>query len=345
MLYKRKTSNKWWVRFTAPDGSEVRQSTGTEDKRQAQEYEDKLRSSLWRQNRLGDKPERSWKEACVRWIEESAHKKKIDNDLFAIRQVDEWMQAAQLSSIGNEQIDAIIQGLRKRGIANASVNRITALVRAVLRKAEREWGWLDRAPSVRRLKEAPGRIRWITREEADRLIDELPEHLAAAARFSLATGLRAGNVSGLCWQQIDMERRVCYVAAENSKSGRAIGIPLNKDAVVVLREQIGKHDARVFTYNRQPIGGQLNTVAFRKALGRAGITDFRWHDLRHTWASWHVQSGTRLEVLKDLGGWNSYTMVLRYAHLAPEHLAEDAERIAAFRTVSATLDTQKRKSG
>jgi len=229
MLYKRSNSKKWWVRFTAADGSEVRQSTGTEDKRQAQEYEDRLKASLWRQKKLGDKPERSWKEACVRWIEESTHKKKIENDLFAIRQVDEWMHNVQINAIGNEQIDIIIQGLRKRGIANASVNRITALIRAVLRKAEREWGWIERAPSVRRLKEAPGRIRWITREEADRLIEELPEHLAAAARFSLATGLRAGNVTGLRWQDIDMERRVCHVAAENSKSGKAIGVPLNKD--------------------------------------------------------------------------------------------------------------------
>ena len=63
-------------------------------------------------------------------------------------------------------------------------------------------------------------------------------------------------------------------------------------------------------------------------MDRAGIQDFRWHDLRHTWASWHVQSGTPLPVLQQLGGWQSYEMVLRYAHLAPEHLAEYADRLS-----------------
>jgi len=61
---------------------------------------------------------------------------------------------------------------------------------------------------------------------------------------------------------------------------------------------------------------------------RAGIDDFRWHDLRHTWASWHVQAGTPLHVLQELGGWETPAMVRRYAHLAPEHLAEHAVRIS-----------------
>ena len=67
--------------------------------------------------------------------------------------------------------------------------------------------------------------------------------------------------------------------------------------------------------------------AWENALENAEITDFRFHDLRHTWASWHVQSGTSLQELMELGGWKSYEMVLRYAHLAPEKLSSVAERI------------------
>lgn len=66
---------------------------------------------------------------------------------------------------------------------------------------------------------------------------------------------------------------------------------------------------------------QVSTKAWKKALKRAGIEDFRWRDLRHTWASWHVQSGTPLHVLQELGGWQTATMVRRYAHLAVDHLA------------------------
>jgi integrase len=67
--------------------------------------------------------------------------------------------------------------------------------------------------------------------------------------------------------------------------------------------------------------------AWKRSLQRAAIVDFRFHDLRHTWASWHVMSGTSLQELMELGGWKSYEMVLRYAHLVPEHLADAAARI------------------
>jgi integrase len=93
---------------------------------------------------------------------------------------------------------------------------------------------------------------------------------------------------------------------------------------------IGKHRDHVFTFKGQPVE-QLSTAAWYKALKRAGIENFRRHDLRHTWASWHVQSGTPLHVLQELGGWASYAMVQRYAHLAADHLAPWAERLARSR--------------
>jgi integrase len=184
------------------------------------------------------------------------------------------------------------------------------------------------------------RIRWLTQDEADRLLAALPEHLAEMARFTLATGLRAANVTGLTWSQVDLARRVGWVHADEAKDGVALNVPLNDEAVLVLRRQVGKHSVWVFTYHDQPIANP-NGKAWRKALDRAGIRayrgkeagslyptqavykydDFRWHDLRHTWASWHVMAGTPLEVLMELGGWDDYNMARRYAHLAPAHVA------------------------
>ena len=97
----------------------------------------------------------------------------------------------------------------------------------------------------------------------------------------------------------------------------------------VLVRQAGKHPERVFTFNGKPVAW-ANTRAWREALKRAGIEDFRWHDLRHTWASWLVQRGTPTNVLQEMGAWESEGMVRRYAHLAPAHLAEHAERIAGL---------------
>jgi integrase len=96
--------------------------------------------------------------------------------------------------------------------------------------------------------------------------------------------------------------------------------------VDVIRRQLGKHQQYVFTYQKKRIT-QTNTKAWRKALKRAGIENFRWHDLRHTWASWHVQNGTSLQELQQLGGWTSFEMVLRYAHLSSDHLKAAAERV------------------
>jgi integrase len=85
----------------------------------------------------------------------------------------------------------------------------------------------------------------------------------------------------------------------------------------------------VFSYRSKPIT-QVSSKAWYGALKRAEIDNFRWHDLRHTWASWHVQSGTPLFALQELGGWESAEMVRRYAHLAADHLAPFADRLTAL---------------
>jgi integrase len=107
----------------------------------------------------------------------------------------------------------------------------------------------------------------------------------------------------------------------------AVLAPSSGEAMSILQKQLGKHRDSVFTFKGQPVE-QLSTAGWYKALKRAGIENFRWHDLRHTWASWHVQGGTSLYVLQELGGWASYAMVQRYAHLAANHLAPWAERLA-----------------
>lgn len=106
--------------------------------------------------------------------------------------------------------------------------------------------------------------------------------------------------------------------------------------MAVLERQKGKHSERVFTYRGQPLKRGTKSKAWYQAVKRAGIEDFRWHDLRHTWASWHVQAGTPLNVLQKLGSWESAEMVRRYAHLSAEHLATYAGRIP---TCGTNLDT------
>jgi integrase len=186
------------------------------------------------------------------------------------------------------------------------------------------------------LAEPKRRVRWLTNEEADRLIQELPHHLADMARFTLATGLREANVVRLEWSQVDLERECAWIHPDQAKARKAIPVPLNADAMTVIRRQSGIHPTRVFTFKGNPVT-RANNHAWRKALARAGIDNFRWHDLRHTWASWHVQKGTPLHVLQELGGWSDYEMVRRYAHLSVEHLACYAHNLTQGQKTSTNL--------
>ena len=323
----RKRGSVWWVDFTTPTGERVRRSSETGNKAEANEFHDRLKAEAWRQQKLDESPRRFWNDAVVRWCNEQSHKATAEEDKAKLRWLDQHLGGKELDIINRDMIERITQAKLADRCSNATVNRTLALVRSILRKCVRDWQWLDRAPSVRMLKEPSRRIRYLTHSEADRLLAELPQHLRDMATFSLASGLRAANVTGLCWSAVDLDRRLAWVHPDEAKARKAIAVPLNGEAIAILQKQIGKHHEVVFTFKGKRVE-QVSTAAWYKALGRAGIDNFRWHDLRHTWASWHVQGGTPLNVLQELGGWASYSMVQRYAHLAADHLAPWAERLA-----------------
>ena len=296
-----------------------------------------MKAELWRKSKLGEKPDRKWDEAVVRWLKEAGHKASIEADKMHLRWLDKFLRGKSLASITRATVDRIADAKKAEGVSNATVNRVVEVLRAILRKAANDWEWLDRVPAVRMLPEPTRRIRWLTRSEADRLLRELPPHLSDMAAFSLATGLRRADVTGLQWSQVDLVRRVAWVHPDQAKARKAISIPLNAEAVLLIRKQLGRHATHVFSFKGRPVT-QVSTKAWYKALKRAGIADFRWHDLRHSWASWHVQQGTPLHALQELGGWELAEMVRRYAHLACGHLAPYADRLCALRAVGDSAD-------
>jgi integrase len=204
----RKRGGIWWVDVIAPNGERVRRTTGTANKALAQEFHDRVKSELWRIAKLGEKPQRTWNEAVVRWLKEKSHKATLRGDVNLLRRLDPFLGGKDLATITRTTLDKIADEKLARGCSNATVNRTLALVRAILRQCVNEWEWLARAPQVRLLREPTRRIRFLTQEEAQRLLAELPEHLADMATFSLATGLRAANVTGLQWQQVDLTRQL-----------------------------------------------------------------------------------------------------------------------------------------
>lgn len=322
-LYKR--GNTWWVSFTTPSGQRIRCSARTEDKRLAQEFHDQQKAEHWRIHKLGEKPRRTWREAVVRWLADRKEKADLEKDVGKLKWLDPHLGDLYLDQIDRDRVDEIGQ-LKRDEASPSTANRYLALIRAILRVARDEWDWIDKMPRFRLYREPQKRVRFLTQSEAQRLLKELPPHLEAMAAFSLATGLRQRNVSYLRWDQVDIGRGLAWIYADQSKSKKDFAVPLNQDARSILVQQKGLNADYCFTYQGQPVD-RTSTKAWKRALVRAGIKDFRWHDLRHTWASWHVQNGTSLHELMELGGWSSFEMVLRYAHFAGEHLKQAASHI------------------
>jgi len=323
-LYKRKDSPYWWVKITIPSKPPVQKSTGTVEKLAAQEFHDRLKAQLWRESRLGDRPTHFWEEAVLRFLAETQHKRDHEGDKKRLKWLHPHLEGRVLDNIDRDLIDKIMLEKQKR--APGTINRYLATIRTILRKAANEWDWIDKVPSIRMRVEPKKRVRWITRVEAKNLIGALPKHLQAAAEFSLETGLRQSNVLGLQWNDIDLKKQHAWVHADQAKGKQDIAVPLNQGAYKALQSCLGKHPKYVFTYRGNPLKG-IDNATWKRACEKAGIDNFRWHDLRHTWASWHVQAGTSLHTLMELGGWSSYEMVLRYAHLASGQLSNAAANI------------------
>jgi integrase len=329
-VYRRANSRYWWIATTLPDGQRIRQSAGTEDRKEAEALLAKLKLEAFRAANFGMKPERSWQEAVVRYLISKANLRSFRDVQRICRMLDPYLGRLMLSQINGDIIWQITQGELKRGNAAATVNRYLALLRSLLRMARDEWQWLDSVPKVRLLTGEVERDRWLTREEAGRLMAASAPHLAALARFALATGCRAGEITELEWDRVDLARRTAWV--NRTKNGTPRGVPLNGDAIATLEAERGKHPVYCFTYRGEPIGWDVTNTAWQTALRKTEISDFRFHDLRHTWASWHRQAGTSCDELKALGGWKTRSMVDRYAKFATENLAAAAARIETSRS-------------
>ncbi len=341
-LYKRAGSPYWWAEFRLPGRKPIRESSRTKDKAAAQEWRDKKQAELWRQDKLGARPRRSWKEAVVRWGQENSHKADLDGDIAKFRWLDAHFGDRYLHELTKDVVMPVLR-LKVAESSNSTGNRYLALIRALLYRAADpdDWNWLDSAPRRwRQFKEPLTRVRYLTVPEVTKLLHELAPHARDLLLFAIATGLRQGNVKRLEWSQVDLERRTAWIHADQAKARQAIAVPLNDIAMeillriqqqqVVLRAKKRLYvEGFVFTYHGRPIEC-VNTRAWRQALGRAGIAAYRWHDNRHTWASWLTMAGVSDSVLMALAGWRDPKMVRRYAHLSSSHLAGSAAKIDAL---------------
>lgn len=269
----------------------------------------------------------------------------------------DWLSGLPLYNVdrfvileGYEELRKKISKRTGKPLTKAGILGYVNALRTLMKTAV-DYGLIEAVPKMPVISEGKlvKRCRWLTVEEAYRLRDALPDYLRLPFVFALNTGLRSSNVRSLQWDQIDMNRRICVI--ERTKNGNPIGIPLNDDAFGVLLEASEMYKAvgspfvflrpkKPNPFRKTPVPDKDKWSAFHKwtspfldtawqeTLQKCGIKDFWWHDIRHTWATWHVQAGTSLHDLQVLGGWSSYTMVTRYAHLAPDVMHDQVARLA-----------------
>ena len=272
--------------------------------------------------------EKTWNMAAERWLSGRTNRKGYGQEVGYVSRLTEYLDGKPLKAISKGLVSDIRDGLLKTR-QPPTVNRHMTVLRSVLTTARDEWEWIDVVPQIKRMEEEPPRERYLTKDEAKRLIEALPPQLRDKVILALSTGMRDANVRGLRWDEVDLKERLISIPAGRMKANKPVVIPLNDDAYDMLlrrHRSSAKNPEWVFSWNGKAVL-RSNTRAFRTALAKAGISDFRWHDLRHTWASWHVQAGTHTAAVRELGGWSDDRMVKRYAHLSTEHLRSSVGNI------------------
>jgi integrase len=317
---KRHGSPFWYIRGTVL-GVTVDESTQVTQRRQAETIRAKRESAIIDREVNGAKATATFLEAAVSYMENGGERR------FLGKLIDHF-GAVPLVRIGQAEVESAARKLYPT-MNPATINRqVFTPISAVMSHAAKRK--LADKPTFERPSQPRGRVRWITYGEADALIKACAPHLAPLVTFMLYTGCRVGEALALQWRDIDLpNRRAAFL---ETKNGERRGVPLHARAIAAL-DALKSRDGHAFRrQDGQPYtpkgegGGQIKT-GFNAACRRAGIKDFRPHDCRHTWATWHYAANRDIAALMRLGGWKSTAMVLRYAHVNVDDLAGTVSKL------------------
>lgn len=230
-------------------------------------------------------------------------------------------------------------GSTERPRTEATVNRYVASLSPVMAAASDQWDWIADNPcrKVRRGKETRGRTRFLSTEERKRLLTacagarDTPE-LSLIVLLAITTGGRRGELSGLRWRDVDLKRQ--QLTFVDTKNGETRSVPLVGPAFEAMKgwAKVRPLDDSSFVFPGRTEKTQDKPLDFQRpwmtALKRAELEDFRFHDLRHTAASYLAMNGAGLREIADILGHKTLTMVQRYSHLTQDHKTAVVERMA-----------------
>jgi integrase len=315
-------------------GIRIEESTGTDDKKFAEEIRAKREAEILTQSVYGRAATITFPEAALSYIENGGSKRFLSKVIH-------HFGTTPLALIDQDAID---RGARKvyPGTSPATRDRqfYTPALAVIHHAAKR--GWCAQI-IVERPRKPPGIVRWLTPRQAERLIAACNQHLRPLVIFMLYTGARVGEALWLNWDDVDLVRGhvifpVSPAEGRRTKNNEPRGVPLHPRVRAELAN-LPHREGEVFRcpdgapYGRLRAGeddtsaGSRIRTAFAGACRRAGVKTFTPHCCRHTWATWHYAQNRDLLALQRLGGWKTLAMVTRYAHINVDELAHTVENL------------------
>ena len=354
----RQINGTWHIDKTI-NGKRFCQSCGTSEKQEAEELLARLIDQQRKSRLFGERPDRIFRVAATRYLEDYSHKKSIGCDANDLIKLDDYIGDLYLKDIHNGTLEKFIKARKKDGVKSGTVNRSLAVLRIILNLCANEWRdeqgltWLESVSKISNVdwkdKRKPRPISW---GEQRKLFSVLPEHLREACLYKVNTGSREQEVCQLRWDwevQIPELKTSVFILPEwITKNEKEKVVVLNSTAMAVINRQRGKHEERVFTYRGKPMAG-LNEGAWQRHRKKVGLSDVRIHDLRHTTGRRLRAAGVPKETRSDILGHNNGDMTSHYSIAEINELIEAVEKIAdestsATPTLISLKNSQSRKN-
>ena len=324
-----KGSGVWWIRYADQYGRIHRERVGSRSAaiEAYRRRKDQVKAGAFFPEQV-NRRDTLFEDMAKLYLEEYSrvNKRSYKDDCIRMNRLMGAFSGKSLREITTQDVERFKARLAQE-VAPATVNHHLKLLKALFNKAI-EWGKADSNPvrKVKLFRENNARVRYLTGDEETALMRGILEEYRPIVIMALHTGLRRGELFGLRWQDVNFATGV--ITIPRSKHGEARHVPMNQ----VVRETLRTLPSRLRSEYvfASKVGTALNPDnfihrVFEPALRRAKIEDFRFHDLRHTFASRLVMAGVDLMTVKELMGHKDIRMTLRYSHLSPGHLKEAVE--------------------
>jgi len=335
-LYKR--GNIWWI-VISKDGKRNFFSTKTSDKKKAEQiYAQVLLKLTGKTDKKHPQSDITFadffSDHYLPWCYKRQEYYQVKK--YFIKVVPEWFKQLKLYQIDLQKTEKLQNYWIQKEYSKATCNRYLSILKASMTKAY-EWNMIteETLKAIRKAKPLKGenkRLRYLTEEEINSLLQNCGTHLYPIVFTALNTGMRKSEILNLKWSNIDLKNSL--ILLEKTKNGERREIPINEPLKHLLKQLFTSRRLDTDYVFVNPQTGKPYTRdlkrSFHTVLKKTGIRDFHFHDLRHTFASHLVMNGVDLKTVQELLGHKNIKMTLRYAHLSQAHKKEAVNRIACF---------------